>query len=244
MKQSVIYCTSGKGGVGTTLFASNLTYMLAEQDQQRKVLFIDMNRNSDAHYFFGREPKKSLYNLSLLLEEKVDERDMVEVMRNHYYDIAYTYGYAHILFAPHNDYEYSVVKENLATIIKRADLIYDYIIIDGDVEIDFFDSIKQYVHTIIGVTTPDKISVGRTAEYFGKSDDSYMKKKIHIVFNQSDDFVYNEVKPVFDYPVIGALPTDPHRAWDTVMLGKMIALSPKSKYTKAMQKIIKTLTMI
>ena len=152
----IIYSTSAKGGVGTTLFTTNFAYFLSKQLKDKRVLFLDFNCFSDTNYFFGLRNNKNLFTLKTLLTKNIKDKALEKAFDK----VVNQYEELDIVFAPADFTEYSLAEKHFSKILEKATELYDYIIIDGGtvgayVNIDFLKHVDQ----ILLVSTLDIMSI-------------------------------------------------------------------------------------
>ena len=188
-KSNVSVFTGISGGVGTTTISMNLAKSIAENNQDKNVLFLDFAyTKSISNLFFEHvQPEKSIIDIAM-----VQNLDMEEFFENGLERFS-----NNLYFVPgiqkHTDREDLERPENIQRFLNFINFIkekFDYIIIDvgmfEDVELEI--DIQEIADNIFVVTEFSIPSMSILKTYIDIIDKSGWYNKTHIIANRSDSY--------------------------------------------------------
>jgi cellulose biosynthesis protein BcsQ len=238
----IFYFTHAKGGVGTSLLATNFAYGLAKQFKNKKILFLDTNQLSDIAPLFGINPKKDIFNLEMFLDDFSSEKIPIKTLTDVFNKNVYQIKELDVLLSPQNYYTLNDLNTVYKKILVQATKIYDYVIIDAERENNYLlQEILSQLHSVILTTNLDNLAVVKTASLLNTLDEIIDLEKIKIICNQSENFKKKDLNNLFLAPIIATLPTEINGAWDNVLLGVPIIENRKLSYSKEINKLVQKL---
>ncbi len=202
----VIVFASGKGGAGTTFLASNLAYMLAEEQEVSVALFDFNLQFGDALLFISNHVP--LYTLADVasnisrLDASLLASSMVRIMPNF-----------SVLAAPEEIERAAEVKpEHIDVLLKLAKKNYDYVIVDIDAMLNA-TSIKALDHAdMIFVVLQETMPFIRSAKKMLTALQSigFAKDKIKLLINRYEkrgDIELSDVETALGMKVFEVIPS-------------------------------------
>jgi len=238
MSAKIFYITHAKGGVGATLFSTNLANTLAKIMPNKKILFLDANQLSDVATFFGIKNQKTILNLDMFLKENNHEKNIANIFDK----VTYQINKLNVLLSPTEYYSPKKLNILYQKVITEAVKSYDYIIIDAEKNNGkLLRLIKPFLQNILVVTNIDNSAVLKTNAYLKNIQTKTDKEQIKIICNQADKFSLKELTGIFPKTIIGSLPTEINATWDNILLGVPITENKRLAYSKEVGRIIKRL---
>ncbi len=238
MSAKIFYITHAKGGVGATLFSTNLANTLAKVMPNKKTLFLDANQFSDVATFFGIKNQKTILNLDMFLKENNHEQNIANIFDK----VTYQINKLNVLLSPTEYYSPKKLNILYQKVITEAVKSYDYIIIDAEKNNrKLLRPIKPFLQNILVVTNIDNSAVLKTNAYLKNIQTRTNKEQIKIICNQADKFSFKELTGIFPETIIGSLPTEINATWDNILLGVPITENKRLAYSKEIEKIIRKL---
>ncbi len=235
MSAKIFYITHAKGGVGATLFSTNLANTLAKIAPDKKILFLDTNQLSDVATFFGIKNQKTILNLDMFLKESTHQKNIL----NTFDKVTYQINKLNVLLSPTEYYSLKQLNTIYQKILAEAINFYDYIIIDAEKNNQkLLRQVKPFLQNILIITNIDNSAVTRTNAYLQNTPNSTNKELIKIICNQADKFSHKELNGIFPEEIIGFLPTEINATWDNILLGVPITENKRLAYSKEVKKII------
>jgi cellulose biosynthesis protein BcsQ len=235
----IFYFTHAKGGVGTSLLATNFAYALANRLPDKKVLFLDTNQLSDIAPLFGINPKKDIFNLELFLKELPAQKTSPSVLSEIFNKNVYQVKKLDVLLSPQSYHSLTDLNTVYQKILTVAVKTYDYIIIDGEKNnLSFLQTVSPELTAVFLTTNLDNLAVVKTAGLLNTLPEIVPLEKIKVICNQSEGFKKKELHNLFIAPIITTLPTEINGAWDNVLLGVPLVENKKLSYSKQINTLV------
>lgn len=252
-----------KGGVGKTCIAINTAYALAESWKAR-VLFIDMDKQANASYWFDKNESKGTLGNILVKGTNAEEVSNIKAMSAEEVIQKTRYQRIDLIAADPNllDINLAILKNKtgrqdniLKEALKSVEKNYDVCVVDNppDSNIPVLNGL-EIINDVIAVTLPNRFSLNGISqlEQEIKNYNAILKLKIFIrgiLVNQftSTESCYKIVSELRDkgykiFPHIrGGKPT---QNWLDKVINEqksIYELSPKSGFAKDLMKFIENL---
>jgi len=234
----VIVVASPRNGYGKTTFSTTLAHLLSNELGKR-ILYIDLDLYfGDGTYALGVFSPKSILVLAENLKDEIPTWEMLQKYLVKHNENLY------ILPAPKEFIEGEKVKDSdLATIFKESRNFFDYIVIDTDSAINefFLTAVDVADQVLFLVDVHCVMSIRSNVRYFrGLYNLNLPPERCALLaIKTGENFNPDEIKKIFKYKVIGALPEIKDIPLD---YGQSIyQLAPKSPYCEVLRIIFKTL---
>ncbi len=239
----IISIYSGKGGVGKSVIATNLSIILANI-MHKKTLLLDLNlQYGDIALMMNQNNKKTI--LDLVDDHQLDSYEAIEQYLSHYNENL------DALLAPKSPEggEY-ISKDVVEQILNHVSGIYDCIIIDTAVNFD-----ETTLHAldrsdqILVVTNMDLTSVKSTKLCLSVMKTlNYNEDKVKVIVNEANDsfgVAEKEVSDIFKTNLIAVLPAEEKNIRQSINKGIPAAAAGtklgSSKFVKRLQEMGKKL---
>lgn len=231
---------SPKGGVGTTIIATNLAISLHKTLKQDVLLIDGKHLFGHVALFLNLRTGNSITDL-ITHAGMLDQRLIKQVVVKHNSGI-------HVLPSPNGITEAQGIRpENLFTVLQSLQQVFPYIIIDGgnnlcDNTVTYMDSSDK----ILLVLNPDISSMRDVRQFMDISTSlSYPKDKILLILNltgRKADVKREEIENILKMKIFGKIPTDENLALSSINEGVPIMLKkPYHPISRAISDITKEL---
>ncbi len=238
MPAKVISFFSSKGGVGKTLFATNLSLVFSLEG--KKVLFLDLDTGAPqiSSKFLGISPKYYLYNLCNHLHEFKEKKRSLDN-----YLTCYRKNFYFLPSITRISQRYKVSPQNIKDFIAIASSDFDYIIIDTTNDLtDNMLSVFDSSNLILLVLTPDILAIYQT-EWLMDTLQSigFPLSMLKVILNRVESkgsISWQEVKVKLPTEIIGLMPSEGKTVGLAVNKQAPVVLSsPTSKISEAIKKM-------
>jgi len=229
---TVISIFSPKGGVGTTLLATNLAVAFG-LGHHRETILVDLNNGSgSADLLLDLSPDRSWTDLVPVLSELTSQHISLTVT-------AYRPG-VDVLACPSELIRPdALTKENLSFLLGTLRKTYDLIILDmpaglGGTEGDFL-ALTDICLLLLTPDLPSLRSVSRLLAVWPSTNGG-----TGLIINQYSPGAAinpNEIKQHLGEPVWGVLPIDPVGAWTNISYGEPCVLRKSSKLGRSIRQL-------
>ncbi len=238
---NVIAIVGGKGGVGKSVFAANLSLtLLREMRQQTLLIDLDSNSCGDQNVILGLRPQKGINDLCTSTAAMTEE-NIKQFISKHNSGLSFLPA----VTSPDQTLDASaeVFKKQLYSISHY----YKYIVVDLGTEInDLQLSILDHCNIVMVVTSPEVLVLNQTRKMISQlSRFTIPSNMIHIVVNKasraaiSPQAIMNNLKR----NVIGAIPQDDVSAFGALQRAVPFVLSqPKAPISGAYNDVARNLT--
>ncbi|GEM_PF-4226426 len=232
---TVILCAQAKGGVGNSLLATNLAYLLAEK--KKRVLLLDANKLSDIPSLFAIKSGKNVANLWEFFREG-SEKISSKKIRGFFNKTVYAVDNLDVLLAD-SEQRFSGMK-HYREILTYAKKIYDFIVIDsGANNFKLLTALLANLDLVLLTTTPDRTALDKTLLWLEKTRGQLEENglEIDLIVNQADGFQKKEMETIFALPCQGILPRDNKTIWENVNWGVPAVSNRRSPWGRALEKL-------
>jgi len=238
---NVIAIVGGKGGVGKSVFAANLSLtLLREMRQQTLLVDLDSNSCGDQNVILGLRPQKGINDLCTSTVAMTEE-NIKQFISKHNSGLSFLPA----VTSPDQSLDASaeVFKKQLYSISHY----YKYIVVDLGTEInDLQLSILDHCNIVMVVTSPEVLVLNQTRKMISQlSRHTIPSNMIHIVVNKasraaiSPQAIMNNLKK----NVIGAIPQDDVSAFGALQRAIPFVLSqPNAPISSAYNEVARNLT--
>ncbi|MEM5828990.1 MAG: P-loop NTPase [Candidatus Aenigmatarchaeota archaeon] len=231
----VISIVSGKGGVGKTTLSINLAYALAKNFKKRTLL-IDGNITT------------SHIGLSLgVTKANVMLNDMLRNENVSFEPYTYIENFDLLLSAISPRSLENVEMSRLSSLIEKLSLLgYDFILLDtapglGKEAVEAIKASKEVLF-ITNPLTPSAIDIIRVSELCSELMITSLGLVLNMVRRKPYELSAFEIERFVNVPVIGEIPFDKSVLIALASKKTFVELFPKSKVSKAINKICSTIT--
>ena len=207
MSCRVITVFSNKGGVGKTFVGVNIATALALKAKKTLILDLDVQAGQDMARMLNLVPTQSLVDL-LAAVEKDEKPDIIRgfVLR-HASGLEFLPGVTHIRQAGH------ITADNIRPFLKKAALIYDYIVVDaGSAFSEMLISVLDSSNLILLVATPDILAVYQVKATLDIIQSlHYPLKMVKLILNRAESrggVAWQEVKSALACDIFALVPSD------------------------------------
>jgi len=207
MSCRIITVFSNKGGVGKTFVGVNIATALALKAKKILILDLDVQAGQDMARMLNLVPTQSLVDL-LAAIEKDEKPDIIRgyVLR-HTSGLEFLPGVTHIRQTGH------ITADNIRPFLKKAALIYEYIIVDaGSAFSETLISVLDSSNLILLVATPDILAVYQVKATLDIIQSlHYPLKMVKLVLNRAESrggVAWQEVKSALACDIFALVPSD------------------------------------
>ncbi len=234
-----ITITSGKGGVGKTGFAVNMSYILANIFK-KKVLLIDADVGmANIHVVMNLKAKKDIRNIlkNTDIETLIEEKENIHILP----------GFSGIEeIGELEDYTLARLIQKLAGISDK----YDYVIIDTSAGIDnrVISFVRASSRTYV-ITTPEPTAMTDAYALIKSIRNLYGYSRFKLIVNMASSYkegfeVYNRLKEStkrflgMELQLAGILPNTKNMTKSIKKKEIFVKMFPEDSFTKELKKII------
>ncbi|MDO8675293.1 MAG: ATPase, T2SS/T4P/T4SS family [Candidatus Omnitrophota bacterium] len=207
MSCRVITVFSNKGGVGKTFVGVNIATALALKAKKTLIVDLDVQAGQDMARMLNLVPTQSLVDL-LAAVEKDEKPDIIRgyVLR-HASGLEFLPGVTHIRQTGH------ITADNIRPFLKKAALIYDYIVVDaGSAFSEMLISVLDSSNLILLVATPDILAVYQVKATLDILQSlHYPLKMVKLILNRAESrggVAWQEVKSALACDIFALVPSD------------------------------------
>lgn len=230
---------STKGGVGTTMLATNLAVQLASSGKWR-VLLVDLNLQfGDVAIFLNLVPKRTIADLTQTGSIKYSEIQS--------YLLTHSSG-LQVLAAPTRpEYAELVTAEQVEQILTEVKDHFDFIICDNvsrfeDISLVSFDAATQ-IWLVVAMDVPTLKNAKLSLEVI---DGLHHTSKVHVILNRASKEMgmnQNDVEKSLNFKISHEIPSDGRPLVAALNRGVPFVISnPHSNASEAIRKMVKELT--
>ncbi|MBI3314597.1 MAG: Flp pilus assembly complex ATPase component TadA [Candidatus Omnitrophica bacterium] len=203
----IITVLGNKGGVGKTFVGVNIAAALAIKGRRVLIMDLDVHAGQDMARMLNLVPTQSLVDLLAAVEK--DEKP--DIIRG--YVLRHTSGLEFLPGVTHIRQTGRITADNIRPFLKKAALIYDYIVVDaGGTFSETLISVLDSSNLILLVATPDILAV-----YQGKATLDiiqslhYPLKMVKLILNRAESrggVAWQEVKSALACDIFALVPSD------------------------------------
>jgi pilus assembly protein CpaE len=208
---ALLAITSAKGGVGKSLFASNLSLILANLGEKYKVLLLDLGLPyGDIRAIMGIPPDKtqSVLDIITIADEITPARlESITVQSKYYPNIE-------VVLSPNKPGSGdNINQDSLRKLIRSLKLIYDFIIVDMNPGVDEVTKVVfERADKIFIMFSPEIHSIFRLVNYLKEFQWLKITAPPELIYNKrtrkSDQYVGNILSKVLPYPIYASISED------------------------------------
>ena len=181
MAGHIIAVIGGKGGVGKSIFASNLALSFQKNFKQRPLIVdLDLNSLGDQNIILGQNPKQNIIDVSKMPPGPIDLKSLNQFMVNTNQGYSFIGAPKDALIAKDIDLD------GLGRFLKSVTNIFEITVVDlGNATEPYAMKVLEYCTAIFVVTTADMIVLSQTRRILSKVQELlFPKEMVQVVLNR------------------------------------------------------------
>ena len=215
----LISVVSGKGGVGKSVFSTNLAMTLAQM-HKASVLLMDLDSSTcgDLNILMGMKPELAIDDI-FKLKKSIDEKNLKTILPVHTSGVYFIPG---VLEA---NQSLSFNASDISKFLKHISQFFKFIVVDlgSDIQAEHF-RVLELSSAAMTITTPDSLTTNQTRKFLNRMVAETLPIDLfNLVINKTNS---NSLKPdaiskALALPAVGLIPQD-----DVICFGAMSRKSP------------------
>ncbi|MGE0616853.1 MAG: ATPase, T2SS/T4P/T4SS family [Bacteriovoracia bacterium] len=208
MPGHIIAVVGGKGGVGKSVLAANLSIAYLQNFKQRPLIVdLDLNSLGDQNIILGQNPKQSIVDVTRMPPGPIDPKTLAPYMTNS------PAGYSYIA-APREAFAVADLDlDGLGRFFKAVTNVFSLVVVDCGSTMDaHVMKTLEFATAIFVVTTADVIVVNQTKRILGKIQELlFPPEMVQIIVNKySQANLINPqiIQKNLNRPIYAAIPDD------------------------------------
>jgi len=241
MNAKTISVFSNKGGVGKTFVAANLAAAIAMTDKKVLLLDLDLSGGQDMARMLNLAPRNTIADIISQLSLENKENIVAEYSSKHSSGMDFYPAIDNTLQIKR------ITPQNIKIFLKKAQAVYDYIIIDAGKDYsETHISVFDYSNLILLIATPDILSVSQIRRCLELLQGmQFPLKMIKLILNRSESsgsVAWQEVRAALACEILAHIPSDGKAVGMSLNKGVLcIVDSPKSKIAPAFHRMVSML---
>ncbi len=242
MSAKIITIFSNKGGVGKTFVAVNLATALAVAGRRTLLVDLDFQGGQDMARMINTTPGNSIVDLLPQLEG-TDDPDIIKRSA-----ATHTSGLSFVPAVRNTKQVGHVTPDNIKPFFKKANTVYDYIIVDGGQTFsETLITVLDFSNLILLVATPDILAVYQIKWCLEVLQSlQFPVKMVRLILNRSESrgsVAWQEVRSALQCEIFGHIPSDGKTVGMALNRGVPCVMdSPSSKVAESFEKMASLLT--
>lgn len=240
MAGHIIAVVGGKGGVGKSVFASNLAIAYLQNFKQRPLIIdLDLNSLGDQNIILGLNPPKNIVDVSKMNAPSIDPKSLAPFMVNAPAGFSYIGAPKDAVVARDMDVE------GFGKFLKAITNVFNLVVIDcGNGMEPHALKVFEYATAIMVVTTPDLIVINQTKRVLSKIQELlFPAEMVQIIVNRlSPTSLINPqvIQKNLGRQVFGVIPDEPGTCDSSLANSKPICLAaPNAPIVRAYHDLVR-----
>lgn len=236
----IIAVVGGKGGVGKSVFTSNLAVSYLQNFKQRPLIVdLDLMSLGDQNFILGQQSAKSIVDVSRLPPGNIDPKVLAPFMINA------PQGYSFIAAPKDATTARDLDLEGLGRFLKASTQIFQWVVVDcGNLSEAASLKVLEFASAIMVVTSPDMIVINQTKRILSKLTEMlFHPDSVQVIVNRvgpSQTINPQFIQKNLNKNIFAMIPEDPASCEAALARSTpVVLLAPQAPITRAYADLVR-----